>query len=165
MTFDDALHAVLKYEGGYVDDPADPGGATNMGITIGTLSDWLGRPATKDQVRALVYPDVRPIYEKRYWAACRCGEMPTGLALVVFDSGVNQGPGRAKRLLQQALGVTEDGILGPQTMAAVTAADEADLIDEMVARRAVHYASLQSTFHLGWFRRLIDVHRRALALI
>jgi lysozyme family protein len=161
MKFENALEIVLRWEGGFSNSPKDPGGATNLGITLRTLSDWLGRPAMVDEVRALTIADVAPIYRARYWDECRCGEMPNGPDLVVFDSAVNQGPARAKRLLQRALGVSEDGILGPMTMAAVGRSAVSALVDELVARRAVHYASLQTDFHLGWFRRLSGIHRSA----
>ena len=159
MRFEQALALVLRWEGGFSDHPHDPGGATNLGITRRTLSEWRGRPASVEEVRALALEDVRPIYRSRYWDACRCDELPDGVDLMVFDSSVNQGPNRAKRLLQRSLGVAEDGILGPISMAAAQRAKADGLIDEMMARRAVHYASLQSRFHLGWFRRLVDVHR------
>lgn len=162
MRFEQALALVLRWEGGFSDHPDDPGGATNLGITWRTLSEWRGRPASVEEVRALTLEDVRPIYRSRYWDACRCDELPDGVDFMVFDGAVNQGPNRAKRLLQRSLGVAEDGILGPVTMAAAQRAKADGLIDEMTARRAVHYASLQSRFHLGWFRRLVDVHRKSL---
>lgn len=104
-----------------------------------------------------------PIYKNHYWDECRCDEMPDGLDLLLFDSAVNQGPNRAKRLLQRSVDVTEDGIIGPVTMAAIRKLENHALLDELVSRRAVHYASLQSDFHLGWFRRLIDMRRQALS--
>ena len=162
MQFDDALGIVLRWEGGFSNHPKDPGGATNLGITLHTLSEWCGRPATVDDVRALVVADVAPLYRARYWDECRCAELPHGPDLVVFDCAVNQGPARAKRLLQRSLGVADDGILGPVTMGRVSQADAGRLVDEIISRRAVHYASLQAEFHLGWFRRLTDIHRQAL---
>jgi lysozyme family protein len=163
MDFEDALRSVLRWEGGFSNHPKDPGGATNYGITQRTLSQWRGRPVSVVEVRNLSFEDVVPIYKKLYWDECRCGEMPDGLDLLVFDSAVNQGPNRAKRLLQRSLGVAEDGIIGPATMAAIRRLDNRALLDELVSRRAVHCASLQSDFHLGWFRRLIDMHRQALS--
>lgn len=162
MQIEDALEIILRWEGGFSNNPKDPGGATNLGITLRTLTEWRGRSATVDDVRALTTADVAPIYRARYWDECRCAEMPDGLDLIVFDCAVNQGPARAKRLLQRSLGVVEDGILGPMTMAAIGRTEVAALIDELVARRAVHYASLQTDFHLGWFRRLTGIHRRAI---
>lgn len=162
MDFEDALKILLAQEGGYSNHPRDSGRATNLGITKRTLAEWRKRAVTDADVRNLRVTDVEPIYRANYWDTCRCSELPDGIDLLVFDCAVNQGPGRAKRLLQKTLGVVEDGILGPVTMAQLKRASRARLIDEFAARRAVHYASLQPTFHLGWFRRLIEVHRQAL---
>ena len=117
---------------------------------------------TTEEVNDLEFDDVVPIYRGRYWDICSCRDMPHGIDLLLFDSAVNQGPSRAKLLLQRALGVTEDGILGPVTLGAIRKIDTQRLADELTAQRAVHYASLQSTFHLGWFRRLIYMHRQSL---
>jgi len=163
MEFRQALEFILRWEGGFSDHPRDPGGATNLGITRRTLAEWRERPVSVDEVRALQINDVEPIYRERYWDECRCSEMPGGVDLVVLDSAVNQGPGRAKRLLQRSLNVAEDGVLGPVTMGTLRGLNASRVIDEMAARRAVHYASLQSDFHLGWYRRLVDIHRHTLS--
>lgn len=170
MNFEDALSLILTWEGGYTNHPSDPGRATNMGVTIGTLTEVLGRPATDEDVRKLQRDDVgdlgwsaASIYAEKYWNPCRCAEMPSGLDLLVFDSAVNQGPTNAIKFLQRSLNVSVDGILGPKTMTAVQAADRTKLIQEFAARRAVHYAGLQREFWLGWFRRLIAVYASALA--
>ena len=83
------------------------------------------------------------------------------------DYAVNQGPGRAKRFLQRALKVTADGRIGPLTLAAAARADPEDTLSEFMTRRALHYSGLANlaVFGLGWFRRLFDIHRRALALV
>lgn len=91
--FERALALVLVHEGGYVDHPAYPGGATNLGITIGTLSDWLDRAATKAEVRALTKATVAPIYRKNYWDAVRGDDLPSGVDYCVFDFAVNSGRG------------------------------------------------------------------------
>lgn len=89
------LPITLAYEGGYVDHPKDPGGATNLGVTIGTLSSWLGRPATKAEVKALTVEKAAPIYRKNYWDAASCGRYLPGADLCVFDGGVNSGVSRS----------------------------------------------------------------------
>jgi len=166
MAFDDALEAIFRWEGGFSDHPADPGGATNMGITISTLRAWRAPdPVTVDDLENLTRAEAADIYRANYWDACNCDELPEGVALAVFDSAVNQGPLRARRLLQTAAGVEADGIIGPITMGAILTAEQIKLLDEFMARRAVHYASLTATFHLGWYRRVMDIHRRALELL
>jgi len=166
--FETALSHVLAYEGGYVDHPNDPGGATNLGITRATLAGYLGRSVSKAEVRALSRETARDIYRKLYWDALRCDEMPGGIDLALFDCGVNQGTGRAARLLQTALKVRVDGIIGPVTMRAVRSAEPALLLTEFIAQRMRAYGRLSSlfrTFGLGWSRRLIAVHSEAMALI
>ena len=162
----DMLDPVLRWEGGYVDDAADPGGATRYGITRKTLSRRRGRRVSKVEVRALTRAEAVEIYRARYWDACRCGELPAPLALAVFDCAVNQGPKRARKLLQKAAGVAADGVIGPLTLAAVEKAPSTEILGAFMARRALHYAGLAQLlrFGRGWFRRLFDIHRRALAL-
>ncbi len=162
--FDTALEHVLLFEGGYVDHPSDPGGATNMGITIGTLADWRNTPVTKDDVKNLTLQEAGQIYKARYWDACRCDEMPDGIAFMLFDAAVNHGPNRASRFLQQAAGVADDGIIGPQTMGAVLDKDADELIEEYAARRMHFYGQLStfSVFGLGWSRRLMSAIALAL---
>jgi lysozyme family protein len=162
MRFDDALERVLFWEGGFSNHPDDPGGPTNYGITQRTLSHFRGRFVHEEELRSLTPADAAPLYEKEYWRECRCQELPDGVDLLVFDCAVNQGPDRAKRLLQRAVTVAEDGILGPVTMKATSLQNRIALIDEIASRRAVHYASLQRDFHLGWYRRLVAIHRHAL---
>jgi lysozyme family protein len=164
VVFDTALEHVLSFEGGYVDHPSDPGGATNMGITIGTLAEWRGTPVTKSDVENLTLQEAGQIYKDRYWDVCRCGEMPDGIAFMLFDAAVNHGPHRAKRFLQQAAGVADDGIIGPQTMGAVNAADPDALVEEYAARRMHFYGQLStfSVFGMGWSRRLMSAYALSL---
>jgi lysozyme family protein len=149
---DRALKTVLKWEGGYVNHPKDPGGATNMGITQKTLQGWRGAPVTAEDMKALTHKEAEAIYKARYWAACQCEALEFPVALMVFDAAVNHGPGRAARLLQEALGAAQ-------------AKDPAALATEIAARRMVFYASLKTfkTFGLGWSRRLMDALAAALA--
>ena len=154
--FGKALAIILDHEGGYVDHPQDPGGATNLGITIATLSDWLGRPATKGDVRALTVADARPIYRTRYWQPIRAGDLPAGLDLAMFDYAVNSGPSRAARELQRILGVAADGVVGPITIAAARSRDTKRLIEALSDARLLFLRGLPhwGTFGRGWERRV-----------
>lgn len=162
--FAECLPLILKHEGGYVDHPRDPGGATNLGITIGTLSEWLGRPATKAEVKALTEADVAPIYEARYWRAAGCHRMPKGLDYALFDFAVNSGVSRAVKVMQSAAGVGADGVVGPNTLAAVERVGAEEMVRRVQQRRESFLRSLSTfpTFGKGWMRRVNDVTRQAL---
>ncbi|GJD64580.1 glycoside hydrolase family 108 protein [Methylobacterium frigidaeris] len=165
-TFERALTLVLKHEGGWVDDPRDPGGATNLGVTICTLSLWLGRPATKAEVKALTVAVVAPIYRRNYWDAIRTDELPPGLGYALFDFAVNSGKKRAVIGLQRALKIADDGALGPITLAAVAKHKPADLIDALCDGRLAFLRALSiwPRFGKGWSRRVEDVRKAALAM-
>jgi lysozyme family protein len=167
QNFEPSLAFVLEYEGGYTDHPSDPGGATNLGITIAELARVRGHPVSKADVRALTREEAAGIYASRYWAPICGDELPAGVDLAVFDCAVNQGLGRAVPYLQMAAGVAADGHLGPMTLAAVKAAPADRLLLEFMARRMNAYGHLTSlfrTFGLGWSRRLMAAHAAALAL-
>lgn len=156
--FDFCLKAVFDHEGGEVDDPRDPGGHTNMGITQGSLnaarSVLAGLPESVDQ---LTRNDSARIYRALYWEPIHGDELPVGLALMTFDCAVNQGQSDAKRFLQLAVGVAADGVIGPKTLVAAAKAGSTAII-EFAARRMHDYMlldSLQDRFGLGWSRRLM----------
>ena len=161
--FDAALAAVLKHEGGWADHPADPGGATMKGVTLKTYSDWLGRPASKEELRNIPDDHLKTIYKTRYWDAVRGDDLPSGLDHAVFDLAVNSGPGRAVRMLQSAVGATPDGALGPKTLAAVKAQDTVTLIDTYQRNRQRFLEALPTfaTFGKGWTRRVNEVGEAA----
>jgi len=172
--FGPCLAAVLAQEGGYSDHPRDPGGATQMGITRRTLAAWRRvRPwwkLPKAAVRTLGRAEAERIYEALYWVPCRAGRMPPGLDLALFDFAVNSGPGRAVRSLQRLLAVTEDGRVGPRTLAALEASlsrnGAAPVIDRLCAarlgflRRLLNWAS----FGRGWTRRIAAIRAAALEM-
>ena len=167
MSFADCLPIILASEGGFVNDPKDPGGATNLGVTLGTLSGWLGRPATVAEVQALTAASVAPIYQADYWNAAHCEDCPAGVDLMVFDEAVNQGVGRAIRALQAAVGVAADGAFGPASHAALRAADPTAAVNAIAAGREAHYRSLPTFPHFGkgWLARLARTRAAALTMI
>ncbi len=161
------LAEVLPHEGGYVDHPDDPGGATNLGITHATLAAWRGKPVTKQDVRNLSKAEAAAIYRARYWDAVQGDLLPPGLDLAVFDYAVNSGPGRAARSLQAVLGVTQDGAIGPATLAAVRRAPgPATIIMDLCDTRMLFLRSLPTfgTFGKGWTRRVTSIEEAALKM-
>lgn len=156
----------LAHEGGFVNHLADPGGATNRGITIATLSGWRGRKVSVDEVRQLTELEAREIYRALYWNAVQGDALPAGVDLAVFDIAVNSGPGRAAKLLQQILGVTVDGAIGPQTLAAVKRANAGRLAGDICRARLAWLRGLEgwATFGRGWERRVADVQLKALEM-
>jgi lysozyme family protein len=167
--FQRSLKAVLKHEGGYVDHPRDPGGATNLGITLGTAKAYRldidgDGDVDKNDVRLLTPETAAPVYKDGYWLKCQCDKLPAGVDYMVFDLAVNSGTNRAMRYLQRAVGAVEDGKIGPKTLSLVNKLNEADIIRTMSDIREEFYRSLNtfSTFGKGWIRRLNDVERVAL---
>lgn len=166
-TFERALKLVLKSEGGWVDNPADPGGATNLGVTIGTLSSVYGRPATKAEVKALTPATVAPIYRKLYWGVVHGDDLPSGVDYAAFDFAVNSGPKRAAMALQRVVGVADDGRIGDVTLAAVRTISASAVIDGLMTDRLAFLRKLSTwkTFGKGWSRRCEEVHQDALAMV
>lgn len=160
------LSEILRHEGGYVDHPSDPGGATNRGVTIGTYAGWKGRKVTKDELRNISDAEVAALYRRKYWDVVRGDDLPAGLDLVAFDAAVNSGPARGARWLQQALGVTADGKIGPATLARAHASYSPAVIERAIGFRLAFLRGLKTwpTFGKGWSRRVEDVRVTALAM-
>lgn len=165
--FDTSVEHIFVSEGGYVDHPRDPGGATNMGITFNVLQDWRGTPIKKDDVRSLTKVEAKAIYKEKYWDVVRASEMPLGVGLVVFDAAVNSGPRRSVKWLQAALGVKIDGVLGPVTMEAVNKADPTRLVNKLCDVRLAFLKSLSTwpVFGKGWGNRVFRLRSDALEKI
>ena len=147
--FAECLAAALRYEGGYVNNPSDPGGPTNMGITITALSAHLGRQATIRDVQTLKRSDVSEIYRKNYWDAIGADWLPGGVDAILFDIAVNSGAARALKWGSECSGLSP--------AAAIHALD--------VRRRA--FLCRLPTFRVfgrGWVARENDILNRALAL-
>jgi lysozyme family protein len=162
-----SFELMLKSEGGYVNNPVDPGGMTNLGVTKATWENWVGRESDEAEMRELTPEKVEPLYKKKYWDAVRGDELPMGLDYLMFDFAVNAGAGRAIKTLQTAVGVTPDGGFGPMTMAAVQAVDPVDLIERFSQAKEDFYRSLTTfaTFGKGWLNRVADVKVKASAML
>ena len=160
--FDAAIEALLAHEGGYVSaerarEIGDRGGETNWGLSKATYPDLDLKRVTRDQAIA--------IYRRDFWDRLRCGDMPAPIARMVFDTAVNHGQGDAARFLQRALGVKDDGAIGPKTIAALLRAQPETVIREFFVQRAIDYGDTRrETWNAnkkGWMRRLMDEHRAA----
>lgn len=156
--FSDEIQAwILASEGGFVDDPRDPGGATKFGITHRTLAAWRGKAVTRDDVRALGRDEALEILRRQYWDAVRGDDLPAGLDYAVFDYAVNSGPARAVKDLQRCVGVTVDGIIGAQTLAAIDERGDMPALIEILCARRWRFLQGLSTFRAfgtGWERRI-----------
>ena len=165
--FSKCLEVILHHEGGYVNHPKDPGGETNLGVTKRVYEEFGGTKDMKD----LTQEDVEPIYEKNYWDKLKCDDMPEGLDLMLFDFGVNAGPGRAAKFLQQMIGTVVDGGIGPNTLAKleeyIRENGEHEAVKKYQEMRQKYYESLSTfaTFGKGWTRRVEETTKLALDLI
>lgn len=153
--FSQAVAFVLadRIEGGYVNDPRDPGGETRFGISK--------RSYPKVNIKTLTRAGAIEIYKRDYWDATMCADLPPKVAVVMFDCAINQGPGVAARLLQNALSVASDGVIGPKTIAAAKAAQEDDLVVQFIGWRLRRYAftANAATYMRGWANRVLELQR------
>ena len=156
--FERCLAHVLASEGGYVNDPVDPGGETNMGISK--------RSYPKEDIRNMTRARAAQIYRRDFWDPVRGDDLPPGLDLVAFDGAVNSGVSRGARWLQQALGVTADGKVGPQTLAAARQAHPEAVIDRACDLRMGFLRGLPtwSRFGKGWSSRVNSVRDTAISM-
>ncbi|HEY1774251.1 MAG TPA: glycosyl hydrolase 108 family protein [Gammaproteobacteria bacterium] len=160
MGFDEALKFTLEEEGGYVDDPRDRGGATTQGVTQTSYESWRkSHDLAVQDVRLISDSEVRDLYRERFWEAGHCAELPMPLAVAHFDWCVNRGPGGALETLQEALGVTRDGLWGPATASAAAKSAPTVYIRYDALRRQwylkrVAEAPDQAAFLKGWLKRV-----------
>jgi lysozyme family protein len=164
--FDKSLAAVLVHEGGFVNNPKDPGGMTNLGCTKTTWEEHCGHSVDEKTMRALTPQDVGPLYRQKYWNKVCADDLPAGVDYVVFDAAINSGPGRAVKWLQACVGVEVDGSLGPKSLAAVRAFDPKHLISDYSKRRLSFLMDLPTwdTFGKGWARRVNEVESVGLTM-
>jgi uncharacterized protein (TIGR02594 family) len=171
--FDIALAHVLEMEGRWTEDPYDPGGPTNFGITLATLAAHRGVTVDassfailRQALRGITMPEVRDIYQRRYWIPCRSDVLPPAIALMHFDASVNHGLGAASRMLQAAAGVPIDGEIGPQTLAACAAMPAAESLQRYADFRRARYRALPHfwRFGRGWLARVDATLRAASSL-
>lgn len=157
-----ALPFVLRMEGGYVDDPDDRGGETNYGVTHKTYDAWReSQGLEKRSVKEIEPEEVQAIYHDCCWLEGKCDALPWPVSAAHFDACVNHGPENAARLLQEAAGAIPDGIIGPKTLASVSAMHPKALLREWYWVRLDFYYRIskggQMKFLRGWLRRVIHL--------
>jgi len=148
--FDKSVALILKHEGGYVNDPRDPGGETNYGISKRAYPDLNISKLSEDEAKG--------IYKEDYWDRVKGDDLPPSVALVVFDMAVNAGVRRAIKMLQEVVGTKRDGIIGDITLGEVRKKDDKELATRYTLRRLEYYTSLV-TFNIygkGWTKRTIE---------
>lgn len=154
-TYTSTMRQIRQFEGGYVNHPRDPGGATNYGITQATYDEYRKNKAKRD-VRLITEAEVDEIYRTRYADKIRYDDLPAGVDFATLDAAVNSGVSRGSKWLQLALGVTSDGVIGAGTVAAAAKADAIKTIKAIYAKRSGFLHSLKTfgTFGKGWMTRL-----------
>lgn len=154
MNFERAFEKLMDHEGGFVDHPKDPGGATRYGITqrVARANGYEG------DMRNLPLSEAKRIARKDYWDAVRADEMPDAVRFDLFDAAYNSHPTQATKWLQRAAGAADDGIIGPKTLLAVRMADPHKLAARFNGHRLRFLADLKTwpTFGRGWARRVAD---------
>ena len=156
VSFNEIIEVVLHHEGGYVNDPKDPGGETNFGIAKRSHPDVDIKNLTKD--------GAKEIYKEHYWDRNKVEDLPEDLRHIYFDMCVNQGRGRAVKIMQRAANakgadLVVDGGMGPKTIAAMDGVE----LQRVRAYRVKYYADLVTRkpdlekFYFGWFRRALEV--------
>ena len=150
--FNKAFDRVIGHEGGYVNHPSDPGGETNWGVTRNTARAY----GYNGDMRAMTREQAKPIYKTGFWDRIQGDKLHDAVAFQLFDAAVNHGIGNAVRMMQRALGVADDGIVGNVTLSALQAINPSDFVLKFNAQRLNFYTSLSTfgTFGKGWVRRI-----------
>jgi lysozyme family protein len=169
---DFCMDKILSHEGGYVNHPKDPGGPTNLGVTL-AVAKAFGLDVDGDgdvdiiDIKNLRREDAIKVFKAKYWDLVWGDRLPSGVDLAVFDFAINSGPSRAVIFVQELVGVAPDGKMGPITFNAIVRADPRDLINKLCDKRQAFLERLStfSTFGKGWTRRVATVRKDSLNLV
>jgi lysozyme family protein len=150
MDFDAAFDILVGHEGGYVDHPDDPGGETKFGVSKRSYPEL--------SIAALTLEDAKTIYREDYWDRVRADKLPPELRFPLFDAAVNAGVAQSIKWLQRAVGVRDDGVIGPITMVAVKSTTPHRNSANFLGQRLKHMTELKhwDQFGRGWARRIAD---------
>jgi lysozyme family protein len=164
--WDECFAMVIKSEGGFVNNPKDPGGMTNLGVTRSAWQGYLNRDVTETEMRALTPDAVKPFYKALYWDRIKGDSLPDGVDYAAYDLAVNSGPHKAAQYLQKIAGVTVDGMIGPKSLEAIQSCDAKETADAICDMRLDFLKGLStfSTFGKGWSRRVAEVKAKAISM-
>lgn len=164
--FEKSFKLMIAHEGGFVNDPHDPGGPTNLGVTQRAWEEWVGRKVTVQEIRDLKVENIKEFYRSRYWDAIRGDDLLAGLDYTVFDFAVHAGVNRAAKTLQMCAEVEPDGKIGKITLAAVNEIGAVPLIKAVNHERLTFLQELKTFSRYGraWTRRVRDVEKASLEL-
>jgi lysozyme family protein len=159
-----AIELTFGHEGGYVNNPKDPGGPTKYGITLGTLEAHRGQVCTAADVKALTIDEAAQILDKGYWRKVWGDDLPAGVDFCLFDYAVNSGAAQAVKSVQRVVGTNRDGSMGPKTLAAINGMSSTVLIRKLCDDRLAFMKGLSTwaTFGKGWTTRVNKVREAAL---
>lgn len=148
MNFDQAFERLIGHEGGYVNDPRDPGGETKFGISK--------RSYPAEDIKALTLERAKAIYRRDFWGVAGCDAVPDAMKFDLFDMAVNSGPVTAIKTLQRSAGVTPDGLLGPITLQALNSTPAPRLVARFNGHRLDFMTDLKTwpVFGKGWAKRV-----------
>jgi lysozyme family protein len=173
--WDKSFDMVIAHEGGFTNDQRDSGnhlpdgrqGCTMWGCTQTNWEAYVGHKVTQDDMRALKKEDVKPLYKRDYWDAVKGDELPSGVDYAAFDFAINAGAKRSRVMLQRALGVADDGIIGNNTMNAIKAANGEQFLNKFSEAKTNFYKSLSNfnVYGTGWLRRVADVQKAATTML
>jgi lysozyme family protein len=152
MNFDEAFHHLLGHEGAYSNHPNDPGGETMWGVTkaVARADGYVG------EMKDFSVEAAKSIYREKYWEAVQAEKLPPTIRYAVFDAAVNSGPSTSIKWLQESVGATPDGVLGPKTLAAINQLNPEGILRRMLAKRLTAMTNMSGwpSFSRGWARRI-----------
>jgi lysozyme family protein len=172
--FNKSFDLVIGHEGGFSNDQRDKGnhlpdgreGSTMLGCTQYNWENYINKRVTQDDMKKLLPSDVKPYYKRDYWDAVAGDLLPSGIDYAAFDFAINAGANASRKFIQSALGVNDDGIFGPVTLASIHAADEKELLQKFTDAKSLFYINLNNPVYIkGWLKRVADVQSTASQMI
>jgi lysozyme family protein len=173
--FSKSLDHVLQAEGGFTDDPRDAGnhlsdgraGCTNMGVTQAAWEEYVGHKVSTADMKALTKEQVGKFYKNRYWDRVQADSLPVGIDFLAFSFAINAGVGSSAKLIQKAINVIPDGMIGPRTIQTIAGFDPKELVEKFSEAKE-HYYSVLKTFPIygkGWLNRVASEKTIALSML